>query len=316
MQISLMVEGQNGLTWERWSHILALAERLGFPGLYRSDHYFVGQQQDSLETYLSFVMAASETSNIRFGPLVTPITFRAPVNVGRMVAQIDDLSGGRFVCGLGAGWNDTEHTTYGIPFPAVKERFDRLEEAIALIKALWTQSPATYDGRFYQLAGADCLPRPPAGRPPLLIGGSGEKRTLRITAQHADEWNSTMLTPTELAHKNDVLARHCEDFDRDPASIRKSMMIFGMIGPESLRTAAAERLRGMFAPGQDIPVDEFSAGLKARGAIAGGTDEIIDSLGALAEQGIEEVQFQHFFFDSDEIPEYLAAEIAPKAAAL
>ncbi len=90
MQISLMVEGQNGLTWERWSHILALAERLGFPGLYRSDHYFVGQQQDSLETYLSFVMAASETSNIRFGPLVTPITFRAPVNVGRMGAQIDD----------------------------------------------------------------------------------------------------------------------------------------------------------------------------------------------------------------------------------
>ena len=103
MRISLMVEGQNGLTWERWSHILALAERLGMSGVYRSDHYFIGQQQDSLEAYLSFVMAASETSTIRFGALVSPVTFRRPVDVGRMVAQLDALSDGRFICGFGAG---------------------------------------------------------------------------------------------------------------------------------------------------------------------------------------------------------------------
>ncbi|HEX6031183.1 MAG TPA: LLM class flavin-dependent oxidoreductase, partial [Tepidiformaceae bacterium] len=111
MDVGLMVEGQNGLTWERWERILKMAERLGFPTVFRSDHYFIGKanQQDSLEAYLSFVMAARDTSRIRFGPLVTPVTFRSPVDVGRMAAQIDQLSGGRFVMGLGAGWNEPEH---------------------------------------------------------------------------------------------------------------------------------------------------------------------------------------------------------------
>jgi alkanesulfonate monooxygenase SsuD/methylene tetrahydromethanopterin reductase-like flavin-dependent oxidoreductase (luciferase family) len=154
MRIGLMIEGQNGLTWERWSHILQMAERLKFPSVFRSDHYFIGPQQDSLEAYLSFVLAARETSTIRFGPLVTPVTFRAPVNVARMAAQIDLLSGGRFVMGMGAGWNEAEHSAYGIPFPPVKERFDRLEEAIRLTRALWA-GPATFDGRYYQLREAD-----------------------------------------------------------------------------------------------------------------------------------------------------------------
>ena len=114
MKVGLMVEGQNGLTWEQWRHILKLAERLKFPTLFRSDHYFTGaEQQDSLEAYLSFVMAAEETEHIRFGPLVTPITFRHPVDIGRMAAQIDQLSDGRFVMGLGAGWNQPEHDAYG-----------------------------------------------------------------------------------------------------------------------------------------------------------------------------------------------------------
>jgi len=142
MRIGLMVEGQNGLTWERWAHILDLAERLGFPTVFRSDHYFIGRQQDSLEAYLSFVMAAIRTSTIRFGPLVSPVTFRSPADVARMAAQIDVLSGGRFVMGLGAGWNEAEHRAYGIPFPSIGERFDRLEEAIQLTKALWA-GPAT-----------------------------------------------------------------------------------------------------------------------------------------------------------------------------
>ena len=141
MDIGLMVEGQNGLTWDRWLHILKLAERLEFPTVFRSDHYFISQQnqQDSLEAYLSFVMAARETERIRFGPLVSPVTFRSPVDVGRMAAQLDALSGGRFVMGMGAGWNEGEHRAYGIPFPPIKERMDRLEEAIQLVRALWAE---------------------------------------------------------------------------------------------------------------------------------------------------------------------------------
>ncbi len=153
MDIGLMVEGQNGLTWERWLHILGLAERLRFPTLFRSDHYFIGLQQNSLEAYLSFAVAARETSNIRLGPLVSPVTFRSPVDVGRMGAQIDLLSGGRFVMGLGAGWNEPEHRAYGIPFPSTKERFDRLDEAIQVINGL-----ARPGQQFYTLEEAAARP--------------------------------------------------------------------------------------------------------------------------------------------------------------
>jgi F420-dependent oxidoreductase-like protein len=312
MRIGLMIEGQNGLTWERWSHILQMAERLKFPSVFRSDHYFIGPQQDSLEAYLSFVLAARETSTIRFGPLVTPVTFRAPVNVARMAAQIDLLSGGRFVMGMGAGWNEAEHSAYGIPFPPVKERFDRLEEAIRLTRALWA-GPATFDGRYYQLREADCQPRPSDGRPPLLIGGGGEKRTLKLVARYAAEWNAVNLSPDAYAHKTAVLEKHCESEGRDPSSIARSMMAFGIVGPTQKDIdAATKRLMSMFGGGGGQSLDEFRAGAKQRGLIVGSTDEVVDRLGQLAELGLQEVQFQHFNFDSDDVPEYRAGEIAPR----
>jgi len=316
MDIGLMVEGQNGLTWERWSHILALAERLGFPTVFRSDHFFIGPQQESLEAYLSFVVAAKETKRIRFGPLVTPVTFRAPVNVGRMAAQIDILSGGRFVMGLGAGWNEAEHHAYGIDFPPLKERFDRLEEAIHVIKALWAPGPATHAGPFYKLDGADSLPKPAAGRPPILIGGGGEKRTLKLVARYADEWNAVNLSAEAYAGKRDVLERHFQREQRDPATIRRSMMAFAVVGPnQAAIDAATRRVQSMFGGASQSP-EQWRAGAKARGMIVGGTEEVIDALGRLAALGVQEVQFQHFSFDSDEVPEYLAAEIAPKVRAL
>ena len=207
MRIGLMVEGQNDLTWERWLHIAALTERLGLASLFRSDHYFTGKRQlQSLEAWLSFAAIAREPHSYRFGALVTPITFRQPVNDARMAAQIDLLSGGRFVMGLGAGWNEAEHRAYGIPFPATRERFDRLDEAVRLMRALWTERPASFEGRFYRLEEAGYQSQPEPGRPPLLIGGAGERRTLRIAAEHADEWNCVTVTePEGYAHKVEVL---------------------------------------------------------------------------------------------------------------
>jgi F420-dependent oxidoreductase-like protein len=315
VRIGLMVEGQNGLTWERWSHILALAERLRFPSVFRSDHYFIGrQQQDSLEAYLSFAMAAQNTSTIRFGPMVSPVTFRFPADVGRMAAQIDTLSGGRFVMGLGAGWNDAEHRAYGITFPPVKERFDRLEEAIQLMKALWA-GPADFEGKHYRLEGADCQPRPASGRPPILIGGGGEKRTLKLVARYADEWNSVNLGVDAYRAKVEVLERHCEAEGRDPATIARSMMAFAIVGPdEASIDAATRRLMGMFGAPAGSTTEDFRKGLRERGMLVGGTNEIVDRLAEYAALGMEEVQMQHFEFDSDAVPEYLAAEIAPKVA--
>ncbi len=231
MKIGLDIQGQDGLDWPRWRKILARVDRLGFSSLFRSDHYFVGPQKDSLELFLSLVLAATETTSVRFGPLVTPVTFRRPADVARMAAQIDRLSGGRFVLGIGIGWNKREHNAYGIPLPPIPERFERLEEAIAIYRLVWGELPATFDGRYYSLKDVDCRPKPIAGRVPIIIGGTGEQRTLKIVAQYADEWCSECLSVEDYARKVGVLERHCESVSRDPASIRRSMVIAGDFVP-------------------------------------------------------------------------------------
>ncbi|HCV00114.1 MAG TPA: LLM class F420-dependent oxidoreductase [Dehalococcoidia bacterium] len=307
MDVGLMVEGQNGLNWESWRRILVMSERLGFPTLFRSDHFFMlpTHQQDSLDPYLSFTLAASETTQIRFGPLVTPITFRHPANLGRMAAQIDLLSGGRFVLGIGAGWNMGEHAAYGLDFPETKERFDRLTEALEMMRALWSDGPASYDGKYYQLDNADCLPKPESGRPPIMIGGSGEKRTLRLVAEFADEWNTPAMPVEDYRHKCQILEQHCEVVGRDPASIRRSMMSFGLVGPNE---ATIEGIRDVL---EDKGLGRGGAGPAA--TVGGTTDEVVNILGQLAELGLDEIEFQHFDFNSDEVPEYLAAEIVGHA---
>jgi alkanesulfonate monooxygenase SsuD/methylene tetrahydromethanopterin reductase-like flavin-dependent oxidoreductase (luciferase family) len=216
--------------------------------------------------------------------------------------------------GMGAGWFEGEHRAYGIPFPPTKERFERLEEAIHVVRALWA-GPATYSGKYYSLDGADCRPRPAAGRPPLLIGGSGEKKTLRLVAKYADEWNAVNVAPSEYRHKVGVLERHCEAEGRDPATIRRSMMAFAVVGPdEAALDRATERMMSLFGRPGMKPAD-FRAGLRERGMIVGHTDEVVQKLGEYAELGLEEVQLQHFDFDRDDVPEYLAAEVAPKVQA-
>jgi alkanesulfonate monooxygenase SsuD/methylene tetrahydromethanopterin reductase-like flavin-dependent oxidoreductase (luciferase family) len=263
-------------------------------------------------------MAAQATSRIRFGPLVTPVTFRSPVDVGRMAAQVDRLSGGRFVMGLGAGWNEAEHRAYGIPFPAVKERMDRLEEAIHVMRALWGDGPAGFEGAHYRLENVDCQPKPArAGGPPILIGGAGEKRTLKIVAKYAAEWNSVNLPPDAYRGKVDTLQRHCEAQNRDPATIRRSMMMFHITGPSEahLEKITERVMRALGAPA-GATTAEYRAGAKARGMLVGGVDEIVDRLGRLGDLGLQEVEFQHFDFDSDDIPEFLASDVVPQVKAL
>ncbi len=314
MDIGLMVEGQQDLDWERWLHILQLAERLGFPSLFRSDHYFINEQRASLETWTSLAVAARETSTIRFGPLVAPVTFRHPVDVGRMAAQIDLLSGGRFVLGLGNGWHEPEHVAYGLPFPERGERSARLGEAIRLMKAMWGPGPASFDGKHFQLRDVDVLPKPAPGRPWLLIGGSGPQRTLRYVAEHADEWNAVNAPLDALRERIAILDSHCAAVGRDPATVKKSMMTFALVGPDQ---AAVERGMAHLPRLAELPTyAEKRAAAIERGQIVGGPDEVIDQLGQLAELGISEVQFQHLDFHDDAIPEFLASEIAPKVHSL
>ncbi len=317
MRIGLMVEGQNGLTWDRWIHILRTAERLGLASVFRSDHYFIGQHKSSLDAYLTFAIAARETSRIRFGPLVTPMTFRSPVDIGRMAAQVNVLSDGRFLLGVGTGWHGPEHTAYGIPFPSMRERYERLEEGINVIKTLWGPGPASFSGKHFSVTDVDCLPKPVYGaQTPLLIGGSGEKKTLPLVAKYADEWNCVNMPEELYRHKTEVLAGYCEDGGRDPSGVRRSMMTFGLIAGDSRSLDRITRYHMDMSGATGSPAAYREQKAAENNWVCGLTSEVVDRLGTFAEIGLEEVQFQVFNFDADEVPAYYASEIAPRVANL
>jgi F420-dependent oxidoreductase-like protein len=312
MEVGLDIQGQDGLDWQMWREILALVDRLGFSSLFRSDHYFIGYQRDSLELFLSLVLAATETTALRFGPLVSPVTFRRPVDVARMAAQIDSLSGGRFVLGLGIGWYKAEHDAYGIPFPSVRERFERLEEAVTVCRLVWGELPTTFDGRYYSLKDIDCRPKPVSGRVPIIIGGTGEQRTLKIVAQYADEWCSECLSVEDYARKVAVLERHCESVSRDPASIRRSMVITGDFVPIRRRFFRGTVKRVLHVSRiRPIASTAFSVQPRMGGLVVGGRQQMIDGLAQYARFGLQEAVFRCNNFASDAEPEYLAAEIMP-----
>jgi len=312
MRIGLMVEGQAGLTWERWIHILQTAEELGLPSVMRSDHYVIGDYQSSIDAYLSFAIAARETSTIKFGPLVNPITFRSPVDVGRMAAQINQLSDGRFKLGIGAGWHQLEHDAYGIYYPSTRERFDRLEEGIQVIKALWGEGPASYSGEYYSVTDVDCLPKPVNGTDtPITIGGGGEKRTLPLVAKYAGEWNCVNVKLEDYARKVELLKGYCADNDRDPATIRRSMMSFGIVGNDMSMLDRVTKWHMKGSGGTGSPAAYRDNLAEERGFVTGLTSEVVDILGEYEDLGVEEVQFEHFNFNSDEVPTYLAEELGP-----
>jgi F420-dependent oxidoreductase-like protein len=312
VDVSLILGEASPLSWERWRHVVQLTERLGFPKLFRSDHYFNGSQKDAIDVYLSFGMAAMETTTLQFGPLVTPVTFRHPTNVGRQAQQLDALSGGRFILGMGAGWFEDEHRIYGIDYPSLSERYDRLDDALAMMQVLWYDHPGTYQGRFYRLDGTDSKPHPPAGRPKVLVGGNGPKRTLRTAARFAQEWNSVVLDPDEYRRSVEALEQHCAAIDRDPSEIHKSMLLFTICGPDrATEDKVAKRFIDMMGHGEAWTVEDVRNNKTAHRAFVGSQEELIDRLGRLAEQGLQEVVFEHFVTEDDDVPEWLAAEVVP-----
>ena len=316
MKIAIVV-GPWGFTLEETIATMRTTEQLGFASWYLGDHFFSVNQIDSIEPYLLLALAARETERVRFGPFVTPVMFRPPSNVGRLAAQLDILSGGRFVMGLGAGWHEGEHTTYGIDFPRPRERFDRLDEYIAVMKAMWGEGPASVEGRYYRLHEAQTLPKPAAGRPTVLIAGGGEKRTLPLVAKYAHEWNSVDLTPDDYRRKCELLAGYCDEIGRDPGEIRHTMMTMGLIGTTAAELEAEASLQMLrSAPAQPTSAVDYIESLRGRGAVMGTPDEIVDRLGRLAESGIDEVVFIWFNLSSERMPEWLASEVLPQVADL
>src|SRR6266404_883728 len=230
MGVCLMIEGQEGLTWERWRRLARAAEDGGFESLFRSDHLtalFGDPKRPSLDTWASLTWLASNTSRIRFGPLVCPLTFHHPALLAKRAAAVAELAGGRLDLGIGAGWHEGEHAMFGVPFPPLGERMDRFECGARTIRALWQGRPVTLEQPYYPLRNAESYPLPPGGRVPLIVGGRGEKRTLPIVAACADEWNTTRITREEYPAKRAVLDALCRE-----ARLAKARQIFPRV-PES-----------------------------------------------------------------------------------
>jgi F420-dependent oxidoreductase-like protein len=206
------------------------AEDAGATMFTLADHFFqmenVGHAEDPfLEGYTSLGFLAGQTSKITLALLVTGVTYRNPGVLAKTVTTLDVLSQGRSMFGIGAAWYEREHVALGIPYPPVRERFEMLEETLQICLQMWSDDEGAYNGKHFQLAETICVPKP-IRRPPILIGGGGEKKTLRLVAQYADVWNGTDSEPEVLEHKIDVLTRHCETVGRDADEIRKTVGLF------------------------------------------------------------------------------------------
>jgi len=313
MRVGIMIEGQEGLTWDRWFRLGQAAEELGYESLCRSDHLtgLSGQsRRPSLETWTSLTALATRTRRIRFGPLVSPLTFYHPALLAKMAAAVDELSGGRFDLGIGAGWNEYEHAMFGLPFASLKERLDRLECGARLIRSLGAGQPVTLEQKYYPLRKAESHPLPPHGRLRFVVGGRGERRTLRIVAEFADEWNVTRVDVDGFRHRRQVLAEHCRAFGRDPETITRSLMVPLAVGCDS--ADVAQRIVAARAIFPAMPEDERA--WRAAGFLAGSPETIVADLTRWAEAGIERVLLQ--MLDQEDIAalELFARTVMPSLA--
>jgi F420-dependent oxidoreductase-like protein len=302
LEIAIMIEGQNGLDWPRWQRLVSAVEDLGFIGLYRSDHFTNSDppDKDSLECWVSLTWLASHTKRIEFGSLVSPFSFRHPAMLARMAEAVDDLSGGRLILGVGGGWQEREHTLFGLPLLDKKARFDRFEEGLEVVtRLLKADEPVTFKGNYFQLDGAVLMPQPVRpGGPRILVGGNGEKRTMALAARFADEWNAVFLPPEEWRRKNALLDDLIQAVGRQPKAVRRSMMTGLRFG------STKKELEAQLARGSHTAAD-----LRKRGLVVGTGEEIKQQLRELEQAGLQRVMLQWLDLEDLAGLESLAKEV-------
>lgn len=294
MRVALMVEGQEGVTWDQWRAIAAAAEAAGLEAVFRSDHYssVIGDgARGGDDAWTSLAALAAVTSRIRLGTLVSPVTFRHPALLAKVVVTADHISGGRVELGLGAGWHRPEHEAWGFGFPPVGERMERLGEHLAIITAMWSGDRVDFEGRHYRIRDLEALPAPlQAPRPPILVGGSGGPRTLGLAASHADEYNTVSAPPEVCAARRGALSDACERAGRAPASIGFSMMATCVLGRDESEVAARAAAAAERMHVGDVA--EFAARERDRG-IVGTMGVARDRIRDYAAAGVDRVMLRN-----------------------
>jgi F420-dependent oxidoreductase-like protein len=307
MELRVFTEPQQGATYDKLLRIAQVSEDLGFGAFFRSDHY-LGMGTEGLpgptDAWTTLAGIARETSTIRLGTLMTSATFRHPGPLAIQVAQVDQMSDGRVELGLGAGWYEAEHAAYGIPFPETPERFDVLEEQLAVITGLWGTAPGdrfSHAGEHYTLTDSPALPKPvQQPRPPILVGGKGKRRTPALAARYADEFNLPFVDLDVTSAQFGRVRKACEELGRDPDELTWSNALVLCCGATD-----ADVRRRAEAIGYDL--DD----LRASG-LAGTPAEVVDRIGRFAELGSQRIYLQTLDLDDLDHLELVAREVMPQ----
>jgi len=308
MRLRIFTEPQQGASYSTLRSVARATEELGFDAFFRSDHYLkmgpVPGDPGPTDAWATLAALAVETSRIRLGTLMTAATFRLPGPLAITVAQVDEMSGGRVEFGLGAGWFDAEHAAYGVPFPPLAERFDRLEEQLAVITGLWSTphgSTFSFDGKYYKVTDSPALPKPAQRpRPPVIIGGTGRRRTPALAARYADEFNAAFQSAAESAAMFGRIREACTQAGRPGPAMAFSAAQVVCCGRDS-----AELARRAAAIGRDL------ADLRTNG-LAGTPSEIVDKIGVFASAGASTLYLQVLDLSDLGHLDLLASEVLPQ----
>ncbi|MDP9379240.1 MAG: TIGR03560 family F420-dependent LLM class oxidoreductase [Chloroflexota bacterium] len=316
MKISISIEGAVGLTWAHWKRLVGDVEHMGFAGMYLSDH-FTGPfppDQASLEPVVALTYLADHSERVHFGPMVAPLSFRDPVMLARQALALDDLSGGRMVLGIGAGWLEREHQMFGYKLGDVPTRMARLEEGLEVItRLLRSDEPVSYEGRFFRLSEAQLLPRPQRpGGPPVMVGGSGPKRTLPLVARYADIWNAQLLSPDGVRERSTQLDELLRSVGRQPSDVRRTVAVPVVCGHDPAELERRMSWARRMAAFAEAPLEMLLGIMREQlAAIIGPPEEVVGLMRAYETAGIEELVVQWFGVDDIEGIELLAEQVLP-----
>jgi F420-dependent oxidoreductase-like protein len=310
VDLCLMIEGQEGVSWPQWVALAGACEEHAIPALFRSDHYLNldGQHPDraSLDAWATVCALAAVTSTVRLGTLVSPATFRHPSVLAKLAATADRISGGRVEVGLGAGWHQREHEAYGFPFPPTPVRMEVLEEQLQILLGNWADGSFSFDGQHYKLRQLEAQPKPlQRPHPPLIMGGNAGPRSASLAARFADEYNTAFPTIEDIRERKGRIEEACERANREP--IPFSVMTGVLVGADdSELRARAARLHGDGA-------DAFLAE-PPRSWVVGTLDSAAEQFSALRDVGVSRVMCQHLLHDDLDAVALLGRELAPRVA--
>jgi alkanesulfonate monooxygenase SsuD/methylene tetrahydromethanopterin reductase-like flavin-dependent oxidoreductase (luciferase family) len=309
VRLALMIEGQEGVTWDDWVAIAGACEEHGVEALFRSDHYVSGfdETRHVLDAWTTIAGLAARTTKLQLGTLVSPGTFRHPSVLAHAAATADEISGGRVTLGLGAGWMQREHDAYGFDFATAGVRVARFGEQLEIVHRLFREDNVDFEGEHYQLSGAPGLKRPDL---PLLVGGSVKPGTTEPAVRFADEYNTFFATTDEVRARKQTLDETCEHAGRDPATLRYSLMAPCVIGRDERDVLeSARRVGARFGREPQDVLERYG-----QFGPVGVVEQVVERLKQIEELGYERVMLQHLAHQDLDTVALIGRELAPAVA--